>query len=304
MANLSATQRILRTCWLISTAPFPAPALPADDSDDVSTNDSVPPPHVISDIQFEEEDIIDTIDELSCNAAASPDGFPAVLFTCKEQLAKPLYQIYRTSLDQGTVPTSLKKATIVPVHKGGSRGPPKNYRPSALTSHLSNVFEQEIREELVAFLEDNQLLNPGQHGFRTGRSCLSQLLTHLDEILNALEGGNNVDVVYLDFSKAFNKVDFLVTLRKLSQLGVQGTLHAGLASFLTDRVQSVIVDGISSHTCQVTSGVPQGSVLEPLLFLILIRDIDQNVESSFVSSFADDTRIGKAVGTTDDVNVL
>ena len=102
----------------------------------------------------------------------------------------------------------LPNSNVIPVYKGGCRGTPKNYRPVALTSHLIKVFEKVIRKKVVEYMESYQLFNPSQHGFRSSRSCLSQLISHYDRILELLENGDNVDVIYLDFAKAFNKVDF------------------------------------------------------------------------------------------------
>ena len=192
----------------------------------------------------------------------------------------------------------------MPIYKGGSRGEARNYRPVALTSHIIKVFEKVLRNHIVAHMEENNLLNPGQHGFRAGRSCLSQLLSHVENITQILEDGDNVDVIYLDFSKAFDKVDFLVTLRKIKLLGVTGNIGKWIYSFLTGRTQTVIVNGMSSSHSDVKSGVPQGSVLGPLLFLILLGDIDKSVSSAFLSSFADDTRIGHRIKTAGDVNRL
>ena len=114
----------------------------------------------------------------------------------------------------------LKEAHIIPVHKGGSQGTPSNYRPIALTSHLIKVFEKVVRNNLVQFLEKNNLLNKSQHGFRNGRSCLSQLLDYHDKIISLMEAGFNVDSVYLDFSKAFDKVDHQIVLAKLFRIGI------------------------------------------------------------------------------------
>jgi hypothetical protein len=259
----------------------------------------------LHDIYFDVDDIVEAIGEISSISAAGPDRFPAILLTkCSRSLSKPLYMIWRLSLDQGVIPSLLKTANIVPIHKGGSRGIPKNYRPVALTSHLVKIFEKVVRKHIVAYLQENNLLNPGQHGFRSGRSCLSQLITHFDNILRILEDNDNVDVVYLDFAKAFDKVDFLVTLRKLKNLGISGKLGKWLYAFLTDRTQAVLVNGARSKHCEVKSGVPQGSVLGPLLFLILIGDIDDRVTTSFVSSFADDTRVGRRISTESDVKDL
>ena len=168
-------------------------------------------------------------------------------------------------------------------------GEPANYRPVALTSHIIKLFEKIVRKYIVAYMEENDLFNPTQHGFRAGRSCLSQLIAHFDYISQQLEKGHNVDVVYLDFAKAFDKVDFLITMEKLKKLGIAGKIGRWIHAFLTNRTQSVILEGKRSDPVSVKSGVPQGSVLGPLLFLVLIGDIDQGVVSAFVSSFAEET---------------
>ena len=152
-------------------------------------------------------------------------------------------------------------------------------------------------------MNDHNLFNENQHGFRSGRSCLSQLLEHFDTILNIIEDNNNADVIYLDFAKAFDKVDHTIVLNKIKSLGITGQIYNWLESFLRGRFQSVIVNGISSRPQEVKSGVPQGSVLGPLIFLILIGDIDEDVIEAIVNSFADDTRSTKSVNTFEDVNV-
>ena len=134
--------------------------------------------------------------------------------------------------------------------------------------------------------------------------CLSQLLAHYDEVLSLVESGKNVDTVYLDFAKAFDKVDHAILLKKLSRLGVRGKVLSWLESFLDSRTQNVMVNGILSDAAAVKSGVPQGSVLGPLLFLVLISDIDINVLSSFLSSFADDTRVSKGICGVSDASAL
>ena len=179
-----------------------------------------------------------------------------------------------------------------------------NYRPVTLTSHLLKVFGKVVRNHLVNFLEENNKFNPSQHGFRIGRSCLSQLLSHYDRIISLLEKGLNVDTIYLDFSKAFDKVDHSLVLKKLSILGIRGKILQWIESFLTNRTQRVLVNGFLSEPAPVISGVPQGSVIGPLLFLILIGDIDENIASSFISSFADDTRLSRATSGVTDASAL
>ena len=256
-------------------------------------------------IDFSEADIIKAICEISPTAAAGPDRFPAMLLKqCRTALSKPLYLIWRKSLDDGQIPHLLKTANIIPIHKGGTRGIPKNYRPIALTSHLIKIFEKVLRKVMVEYMERHGHFNPSQHGFRVGRSCLSQLIAHYDCILESLQNGSNVDVIYIDFAKAFDKVDFMVTLQKLKDLGITGNLGRWIHSFLTHRTQTVIVNESRSEPAEVKSGVPQGSVLGPLLFLILIGDIDRGVAQAFLSSFADDTRIGSHISSTQDSEAL
>ena len=260
---------------------------------------------IISDIDITEEDIIAAIDELSNTSASGPDGLTAIfLKKCKLSLSKPLCQLWRDCVDLGITPWSLKEAHIIPIHKGGHQGLAANYRPIALTSHIIKVFEKVVRNHLVNFLHENNLFNPDQHGFRIGRSCLSQLLAHYDRIVSLLESGVNVDTIYLDFSKAFDKVDHTILLKKLSLIGIRGKVLTWIKSFLTSRTQRVMVNGVLSEPAPVLSGVPQGSVLGPLLFLILIGDIDSEILSSFVSSFADDTRLFRGITGVGDASSL
>ena len=276
---------------------------PLGSASDYFPEEPTPNPNkpIIDDIQFTRTDIEEAINEISPSAAAGPDRFPAILLkTCRKTLSDPLYIIWRCSLDTGDIPQLLKTAFIIPIHKGESKSIPKNYRPVALTSHIIKAFEKVIRKQIVKFMEENQLFNPSQHGFRMGRSCLSQLLSHYENILSLLEKGHDVDVIYLDFAKAFDKVDFSVTLRKLNRLGITGKIGRWIHSFISNRTQTVLVNGTRSEPADVKSGVPQGSVLGPLIFLILIGDIDQNIAHSFLSSFADDTRVGHAVDSPAD----
>ena len=248
-------------------------------------------PRCIEDIEFSMDDVRSSILKISASAAAGPDGFPALLLrNCVEELKLPLTLLWRSSLDAGYLPDALKTSRVVPIFKGGDRCAPDNYRPISLTSHISKLFERIVVKEIVQYLNSMDLFNRNQHGFRSGRSCLSQLLEHQQRILSILAEGLSVDVVYLDFAKAFDKVDYSVLVRKLKALGISGQLLRWLNSFLTGRNQAICVDGTMSNESPVRSGVPQGSSLGPILFLIHIADIDDNLKYVSVSSFADDTR--------------
>ena len=261
---------------------------------------------VLSNIEIKIADILKQIKTISNNAAAGPDQLPAIfLKNCASPLAKPLLILYNNSLNTGIIPSKLKSAKITPIFKGGSKGEAKNYRPIALTSHIIKVLEKIITSKLTIYLETNNKMNEGQHGFRSGRSCLSQLLAHHEMIVSALEGkSENLDVIYLDFAKAFDKVDHGILLHKARQLGVSGRIGVWLHNFLSNRTQFVAVNGVTSSVSHVLSGVPQGSVLGPLLFLIHIHDINKNVKHSHVASFADDTRMLKETPNINETQVL
>ncbi|KAK3881506.1 hypothetical protein Pcinc_014051 [Petrolisthes cinctipes] len=251
------------------------------------------------------KDILDAAADLRPNSAAGPDEFPAiVLKRCATQLCIPLQLLWSASLLESVIPDTTRSARITPLYKGRPRSMPKNYRPVALTSHVIKLFEKIVVKNIMNFLEHNTLMNRGQHGFRRGRSCLSQLLEHHTHLLESIEAGLNSDVIYLDFEKAFDKVDHGVLLHKMRNLGITGNIGRWVHAFLSNRTQVVTIDGCVSKQSSVVSGVPQGSVLGPILFLILISDIDQEVKTSKVTSFADDTRVSHSIKDKDDVIAL
>jgi len=260
----------------------------------------------IDNVFFTEQDVRDAINHLSNKAAAGPDGIPAQLLKkCRDSLSLPLTILWQKSLSTGDIPSIFKTAFVTPIHKSTSpRTKPENYRPVSLTSHLIKTFERVLKKSLQNYLEVTLALEDGQHGFRPKRSCLTQMLSHYDTVLRGLEEGHNVDSVYLDFAKAFDKVDLGILAHKMKEMGVFGPLAVWLFNFLSSRTQVVLANGARSSASSVASGVPQGTVLGPILFLIMINDLGKSVLNSFISMFADDTRVSKVIEEEEDVKKL
>ena len=267
--------------------------------------DNDPDAEGFADVEFTEADIIKAVGKISSSSAAGPDGVPAILLKkCIGALARPLAVLFQKSLNQCHMPPKWKYGLITPIYKGQTRSHPKNYRPVTLTSHIIKIMERIVALKLAEFMTENELYNESQHGFRKGRSCISQLLEHHQRIVSWMEEDALVDVIYLDFAKAFDTVDHGILLRKLRTIGVSGPLIRWISCFLHDRWQAVVVEGEVSEASRVVSGVPQGTVLGPLLFLVHISDIDREVSHAFVKSFADDTRISLPICKSADGHLM
>lgn len=254
----------------------------------------------LGDIQFTSSQVLKKLGALNPGKSAGPDGMhPKVLQEIKEAIAEPLCKIFNKSLKDGKVPTDWKKAHISPIFKKGSKNEAGNYRPVSLTSVVCKIQESLIRDAIMEHMIRNELFSQHQYGFRPGRSCTTQLLEVLDDWSESLDNGDPVDVVYLDFSKAFDTVPHQRLEMKLYQHGIHGAVLRWITDFLSEREQCVVCKSAESDWRDVISGVPQGSVLGPVLFLVFINDLP-DVVKGLVKIFADDTKLyGKAGNQVD-----
>ena len=234
------------------------------------------------------------------NKSPGVDGIPPkLLMETVEQISIPLARVFNLSLKEGVVPFEWKEANIIPLFKKGSRNKSENYRPVSLTSVICKLLERLIKDHMVEFLVKHKLLNSSQHGFLKARSCLTNMLCFLEEITKWIDVGSPVDIIYLDFQKAFDKVPHQRLLLKLKAHGIGDSITDWIEQWLTDRRQGVVVDGEVSNWKSVLSGVPQGSVLGHILFFIYINDLDDSITSN-VLKFADDTKLFRKVNTDGD----
>ena len=255
--------------------------------------------------RIQDNEILLAIDQLKANSAPGPDGVPATLIKkCAASLVYPVKYLMQKSIDEGSVPNYYKSSYVCPLYKKGDRSRAENYRPVSKTSHIIKTQERVIRQKMVDYLESNSLLSINQHGFRSNRSTMTQLLHHFDAIYEGLLGNVDTDSIYLDYEKAFDKVDHRLLLHKLVRYKFPQMLIDWISSFLKDRDQIVVVSGSHSDPHRVVSGVPQGTVLGPVLFLIFINDIENYISGSNIGFFADDTRIACQINSSTDVQLL
>lgn len=239
------------------------------------------------------------LSNLDVKKGPGPDGIPAIfLKMCGDSLIEPLYIIFNKCLNYGIYPRKWKEAQVIPVFKSGDKENVRNYRPISLLSQFGKVFESIITEELFFMVKN--YINIHQHGFHKKRSVLTNLAPYVQNIYESMEMGASTCTVYTDFSKAFDKVHHSTLIIKLENFGVHGALLNLLSSYVNNRTQFVAINNSKSLTIDVSSGVPQGSHLGPLLFNIFLNDIGQCFNSTKHTLYADDLKIYKVIHSNAD----
>ena len=272
-------------------------------------NDSIPSlgtltNNNVSDITISKEQILELAKAINVKKSPGPDEIhPKMLVELANELSGPLTILFNKSLNTGVVPNDWKLAQVSPIFKKGAKDKAENYRPISLTSIVCKLMEKIIKERVMKHLTDNDLLSKKQHGFMKGRSTVTQLLNFFDDCVEQVSNGFVVDTVYFDFSKAFDTVPHKRLMNKLQSYGISGHIQRWIKSFLTGRSQFVKVNDEISECLPVISGVPQGSVLGPLLFIIFINDLPEIVTSS-IYLFADDTKLMRKITSKHEADAL
>ena len=255
---------------------------------------------VIRDLEIVETAVRKEILALNANKSCGPDEIsPLLLIKLVDFVTGPLTVLMNVSIEHGILPQDWKNAFVSPIFKKGARNLAENYRPISLTSIACKLMEKLVKDAVLEYLVEHDLLSKKQFGFISGRSTVTQLLQYLDKCAAVIASGGVVDSIYFDFSKAFDTVPHRRLSAKMEAYGIKGKLLKWIEAFLTGREQVVRVNGEMSSPKPVISGIPQGSVLGPLLFVLYINDLPDAVSSNILL-FADDTKIFQQVRSKQD----
>ena len=241
--------------------------------------------------------VLQKLKKIKVNKSPGPDNIhPRVLHEISENITIPITHIYESSLRCRELPSEWKHANDSSIYKKGKKTVPQNYRPVSLTYILCKIMESIIRDHVIDHMTTNKLFGNKRFGFISGCSTTLQLLHVLTILCEILDEGGTIDVIYCDFMKAFDKVPHGRLLFEIERYGITQNVHGWIKSFLTGRTQCVSINNICSEPAAVTSGIPQGSVLGPILFVIYIHDMPEVVDKdSQVFLLADDTKVFRQI---------
>ena len=239
-----------------------------------------------------EQEISKIIDNLNPKKSSGYDDLPVKFVQlCKNIISSPLKLVFNQAIATGEYPDKLKIAKVLPIFKNGATNILANYRPISVLSVINKIFEKLLYKRLYKFLNKHKVLYKYQFGFRQGHSTSHALIEIMDSVKSAIDNDDYVCGIFLDLSKAFDTVNHEILLKKLHHYGIRGQTNALFKSYLTNRKQLVEIDKIRSSCLPINCGVPQGSVLGPLLFLIYVNDMANNCPLGNIRLFADDTNI-------------
>jgi hypothetical protein len=256
-------------------------------------------------VDFDENVVLSHLQKLKPKLSSGPDGLPQlVLQELGEAIATPLSYIFNLSFRKSKLPDEWKIAKIIPIHKKALKSKVSNYRPVSMLSSPDKVMESIVCGKLVEFLENNSIFSQHQFGFRKKRSTVAQLLLTYEDWTRAVDSGFLVDVFFIDITKAFDTVSHVKLVKTLQNLGIDGTLRSWISDYLRGRKQHVQVDKSTSSLKEVVSGVPQGSHLGPVLFLLFINDLEVVLENMNIKLFADDAKLYFAFEKGTDVDAV
>ena len=214
--------------------------------------------------------LLKLLSELDIHRATGPDEVsPRLLKELAFEPAPVFTLLFQSSLDQGVIPDDWRREDVTPIYKKGDRSRPENYRPISLTSISCKLLEHIVCSSVMTHLETNNILSNRQHGFRKSRSCETQLILAIQDLAKGIDDREQHDVILIDFSKAFDTVPHARLLHKLKHHGIGGRTDQWISDFLRNRRQRVVLEGSASESTPVISGVPQGSVVGPMLFSIV-----------------------------------